>query len=116
MVLFYFLGVIFIIALVIYGFIYIDRQNDKKNLKNDWEKFLKSVSLNDVKGIALNGDKLIWNSHLKNDQLNRIINIVNSRVSDFPELEDLKNNAFNKKLHYDRPLPYPGSSGGKKQS
>ena len=116
MMLFYSLGIISLVSIGIYYFIWKDKLSDKKKLEKDWQKFLKSESLNDIKGIASNGDKLIWNKYLLTEQLDQIIDVVNSRISDFPELKKLENNAFNKKLHYDRPLPYPGSSGGKKQS
>lgn len=116
MILFYSLGIISLILLVIYFFIAKDRLNDKMNLEKDWQRFLKSEYLNDIKGIAFYGDKLIWNKYLLTEQLDKIIDVVNLKVSEFPELKKLENNAFNKKLHYDRPLPYPGSSGGKKQS
>ena len=116
MILFYTLSIISIIAIGIYYFMWKDRLNDKRNIEKDWQKFLKSESINDIKGIASNGDKLIWNKYLQDKQLDKIIDVVKNKVSDFPELKKLENNAFNKKLHYNRPLPYPGSSGGKKQS
>lgn len=116
MILFYSIGSLLLISVGIFILILKDRINDKKNLDKDWQNFLESESLNDIKGIAFYGNKLIWNKYLLNDQLNKIIDVVNSRVSDNPELKKLENNAFNKRLHYDRILPYPGSSGGKKQS
>lgn len=112
MILFYSLGIISLISIGIYYFIWKDKQNDKNNLDKDWRRFLKSISLNDMKGIASNGDKLIWNKYLKTEQLDKIIEVVNSKLSDFPELKELENNAFNKKLHFNRPLPYLGSSDG----
>ena len=64
MILIYALGVIAFVAIVIYYFIFKDRFNDKNNLEKDWQRFLKSESLNDIKGIAANGDKLIWNTSI----------------------------------------------------
>lgn len=116
MILFYSLGIISLISIGIYYFIWKDRLNDKRCLEKDWQKFLKSDSLNDINGIALYGNKLIWNKYLLTEQLDKIINVVDSRITDFPELKKLELNALNKKLHYDRILPYAGSSGGKKQS
>lgn len=116
MILFYTLGIICLILIGIYYFIWKDRLNDKRCLEKDWQNFLKSDSLNDVEGIALNGNKLIWNKYLLTEQLDKIINVVDSRITDFPELKKLELNALNKKLLYDRILPYAGSSGGKKQS
>jgi hypothetical protein len=106
MVLFYSLGFIFLIVTVIYYYAWKDKLRDKNNLKNDWRKFLNSESLNDIKGIVENGDKLIWNKCLSNEQLNKIIDVVNLRINDFPELKTLENNAFNKKLHYNRTFPF----------
>ncbi|WP_320814113.1 hypothetical protein [Flavobacterium sp.] len=106
MILFYSLGFIFLILTVIYNFVWKDRFRDKNNLKKDWQKFLNSESLNDIKGITENGDKLIWNKYLLNEQLDKIIDVVNLRITEFPELKKLENNAFNKKLHYKRTLPY----------
>jgi hypothetical protein len=104
MVLIYSIFIIFLISLGIYYYIRKDRQRDKNNLEIDWKNFLKSESLNDIKGIVNYGDKLIWNKYLLNEQLDKIIDVVNSRVTNFPELKKLENNAFNKKLHYNRIL------------
>jgi hypothetical protein len=90
---------------VAYYYIRKDRQRDKNNLAIDWKNFLKSESQNDIKGIEIYGDKLIWNKYLLNEQLDKIIVVVNSRVANFPELKKLENNAFNKRLHYNRILP-----------
>ena len=116
MTLFYSLGIFSLVAIGIYYFLWKDRLNDKKNLEKDWQKFLKSESQNDIMGIASNGDKLIWNKYLLSEQLNKIIEVTNSRVIKFPELKKLANNAYNKKLHYTRTMPTSGSSGGIKQS
>ncbi|ARV14976.1 hypothetical protein [Polaribacter sp. SA4-12] len=104
MVFFYVLGCISFVAIVIYFFIYKDRLNDKNSLEKEWQRFLKSESLNYIKGIAANGDKLIWNTALQSKQLDKIIEVVKARVSKYPELKKLENNAFNKKLHQNRPL------------
>ena len=77
----------------------------KRILEKDWQSFLKYESLDDIKGIAICGDKLIWNRYLLPEQLDAIIEVVKSKASSFPELKILENNAFNKKLHFDRPLP-----------
>ncbi len=110
MILFYSLGIISLIVIGIYYFIWKDKLNDKKRLEYDWQKFLMSVSENDIKGIAAFGDKLLWNNYLQGEQLNKIIHVVKTKISDFPELIKLEENARNKKLHYDRSLPYLGST------
>lgn len=106
MILIYSLIAIFLVTMVIYYFLWKNYQQDKKNLQNDWEKFQKSVSENDDKGMAINGDKLIWNKYLTKEQLEEIITVIDSRISNYPELKKLQKNAFNKKLHYDRVIPY----------
>ena len=106
MILIYSLIAIFLVTMVIYYFLWKNYQQDKKNLQNDWEKFQKSVSENDSKGMAINGDKLIWNKYLTKEQLEEIITVIDSRISNYPELKKLQNNAFNKKLHYDRVIPH----------
>ena len=115
MILFYSLGIISLVSIGIYYFIWKDRMNDKKNLDRDWQRFLKSESLNDIKRIASNGDKLIWTKYLLTEQLDKIIEATNSRVTKFSLLKKLANNAFNKKLHYNRTMPGSDSSGGIKQ-
>ncbi|WP_299106720.1 hypothetical protein [uncultured Winogradskyella sp.] len=116
MVLFYVLGSIVFIALTGYFFLFKDRFKDKENLEKHWRQFLKAKSLNDIKGIDIYGTQLIYNKFLLANQLEEIISVVNSKILDFPELKKLKEATFNKNLHYNRTLLYPGSSGGKKQS
>ncbi|GAA4803793.1 hypothetical protein [Litoribaculum gwangyangense] len=108
--------VIVVGGILIQYFLWRDRINDRRVLDKHWNKFLKSESLNDIKGIAFYGDKLIWNKHLTKEQLKKIIELANSKVARYSELDKLKNNAYNKKLHYDRIFPRSGSSGGIKQS
>uniref|UniRef100_UPI00404AAC2E hypothetical protein n=1 Tax=Flavobacterium sp. TaxID=239 RepID=UPI00404AAC2E len=106
MILFYSLGLIFFVLTIIYYYAWKDSLRDKNNLKKDWQKFLNSESSNDIKRIAKYGDQLIWNKYLSNDQLHKIIDVVNLRITEFPELKKLENNAFNKKLRYKRTLTY----------
>ena len=89
---------------------------DKQTLPENWDKFKAAIAKNNIYEIKYFGDKLIWNKYLKQYQLTKIIEIVDSKIERYPELEQLKLDAFNKQLHYDRPLPSSGSSGGKKQS
>ena len=112
----YILGSLFLICIVGYYLIYSDRKRDRKNLDKDWENFLKSAERKDVSGLNKYEKNLIWNKYLKSTQLDKLIETVDLLSEKSPGLEKLKNLAFNKKLHYDRTLPYPGSSGGKKQS
>lgn len=77
-------------------------------IDQDWEGFLKASASSNINRINLFGGKLIYNKHLKQAQLEKIIEVVDEHFEKFPELEDLKLKAFNKKLHYDRPLPTQG--------
>jgi hypothetical protein len=111
-ILFLSIGILVLIVLIIQYFLW----KDKNSLNYYWQKFLDSESNNDMRGLKFNGEKLIWNKYLKNEQLEKIIDVVNSRVKNYPTLKRLANDAYNKKLHYDRILPQSGSSGGIKQS
>ena len=81
---------------------------DKKELDPNWSAFIQAVDESNMANIDEYGSKLILNKHLTGTQLTKIIEVVDSNIEDFPELEQLKLNAFNKKLHYDRPLPTQG--------
>jgi hypothetical protein len=69
-------------------------------LDKDWKKFLKSESLNAIKGIVQNGDKLIWNKYNSKEQLNKTIEVVNTRLNNFQKIKELENNTLNKKLNH----------------
>jgi ATP-dependent Zn protease len=114
-ILFLSIGILILIAIIIQYFLWKDRMKDKNSLNHYWQKFLESESNNNVRDLKFNGEKLIWNKYLKNEQLEKIIDVVN-RVKNYPTLKKLANDAYNKKLHYDRILPQSGSNGGIKQS
>lgn len=111
-------GIIIIVAVGIQYFLWKNRKNDKKSIDIDWQKFVAAESKNDHFNIKLYGNRLIWNKYLKKEQLEKIIEVANTRKTNFPdaELDQLANNVLNKKLHYDRNLYESGSSGGIKQS
>ena len=110
------LGIIVLLASIPYYFIFKSERKDKELIDSQWKNFLRAVDKNNISEIISYGDKLIWNKYLKRDQLSKIIEVVKLRIDNYPELEKLKLDAFNKKLDYDRILPSPGSSGGIKQS
>jgi len=117
-----FLIIIISIVLVAVGiryFLWRDWINDKNSIDEIWQKFMEAELNDDLSNIKYFGDKLIWNRHLKKEQLKQLMEIVEKRRSKtFSDgsLDKLANDAFNKKLHHDRIIPRSGSSGGIKQS
>lgn len=116
MILFITLGLICLGIILVQYFLWKSRAKDKETIHSDWESFLKASSKNNIQELNYYGDKLIWNKYLKQKQLSEITRIVDSKIKVYPELEQLKLNALNKQLHYNRILPTSGSSGGIKQS
>ena len=116
MVLFYSLGLILLFASIVYFYVWKDNSKDRANLEGQWNEFIKAVDANDLKKIKMSGNKLIFNKYLGNQKLNFLIEVINTKSAEFPELKELGLYAFNKKLHYDRIFPSSGSSGGIKQS
>ncbi len=110
--------IIAIVALMIVLNFFVLRKykRDMDKIDDQWNAFLEAVDREDVDKIQLYGDKLIWNTDLKQEQLSTIKEVVELHLEDNPALEQLKLDAFNKQLHYDRNIPSPGSSGGKPQS
>nr|WP_321230327.1 hypothetical protein [uncultured Psychroserpens sp.] len=105
-----------VFALLFQYYVWKSSKVDKIIIEEHWQKFLKADSQNDIEGIKTYADKLVWNKHIETEQLNKIMEAINSRVEKYPEFEKLSNVIFNKNRHLDRPLHYSGSSGGKKQS
>ena len=96
MILFITFGLALFVGLLIQYFLWKSRKKDKNAIKDDWKKFLNASAKNNIGEINYYGGRLIWNKYLKQEQL--------------------KLDAFNKQLHYNRTMPEIGSSGGRKQS
>lgn len=92
------------LTLAVQLFLWNSRQKDRAIIEEDWTLFLEAAKESDILNINKYGDSLIWNKHLKQHQLTRIIEVVEANVETNPELKQLKLNAFNKQLHYDRGL------------
>ena len=110
------LGIIFIIAIYINILLRKNKRKHQSSITRDWDNFLAAASENNIVEIKQYGDKLIWNTSLNQEQLSKITEVVEKNIDDYPELEKLKLDAFNKQLNFDRTLPGSGSSGGIKQS
>ena len=110
------LGIIFIIAIYINILLRKNKKKHQDSITHDWDNFLAAASENNIVEIKQYGDKLIWNTSLNQEQLSKITEVVEKNIDDYPELEKLKLDAFNKQLNFDRTLPGSGSSGGIKQS
>ncbi len=115
-VLFFSLGVISLIALGIHYFLWKARKKDKEMIDKDWIRFKSAVAKNNISEINSYGKRLVWNKYLNKVQLVEMIDTIDERVKKYPELKELSLDLFNKKLDYESILPYPGSSGGIKQS
>lgn len=104
-------AIIIVSLLIVLGLVYylIYRRN-KRHLKakyTDWKKFETAVANNDVKKINHYGMLLVWNVYLEPKQLDLISENVELRIKDHPDLERLRLAILNKKLHWNRSLPYP---------
>ena len=115
-ILFITLGLIVFVGLLIQYFLWKSKVKDRKSIADNWDKFLIASSKNDINDIKYFGDKLVWNKYLKQEQLTKITQVVASKAEEYPELEQLKLDLFNKQLDYNRTLPEIGSSGGIPQS
>lgn len=116
LVLFYALGIILIATIVIQYYLWRDRKKDKNCIEDDWQKFLDAVSRNNNDELIRVSEKLIWNKYLKVTHLDIMLKIIENEIEENDKMKELYNKLKNRKLHYDRPLPSPDSSGGKKQS
>ena len=95
---------ILLIGTTIQFIIWRSNKRDKLSLDKDWMNFIDASTQSDIDLINEYGDKLIWNKHLKQEQLTIISEVVESKIEKNPKLEKLKLNAYNKQLHYDRTL------------
>ena len=96
------LSLIVLIILIGQYFLYNSRKKDRLSIDSDWSNFLHASSSNHIGDIKQYGDKLVWNKHLKQDQLTEITKVVNSKIDKYPELEKLSLNVLNKQARYDR--------------
>jgi hypothetical protein len=85
-----------VFALLFQYYIWKSSKADKMIIEEHWQKFLKADLKNDIEGIKTYADKLVWNKHIETEQLNKIMEAINSRVEKYPEFEKLSNIIFNK--------------------
>lgn len=101
-ILFLTLGITIIVGLTIQYILWQKSIKAYKAIDKDWESFLEASSEKDIKLIKLYGDKLLWNQHLKQEQLDEITEVIKLNIDQYPELEKMKANAYNKQLDYNR--------------
>ena len=65
------------------------RQLARERIITDWAKFLNAERFNDIKSIKLYGDKLIWNRYISQEQIDRLNEVLASRLEKHPSLESL---------------------------
>ena len=86
----------FVLAILFQIYVWRESKADKIIIEEHWQKFLKADSKNDIKSIKKYASKLVWNRHLETEQLNKVMDAVNSRVEKHPEFKKLSNIIFNK--------------------
>jgi len=104
-ILFVLFGLVFLLAILINLFIANSYKQQKENLDEDFEVFKTAIISNDIRLIKKVGNTLVHNKFLKQEQLKFISNEFEQRVDFDEEFKKLSLKAFNKQLHYDRPLP-----------
>ena len=65
------------------------RQLARERIITDWAKFLNAERFNDIKSIKLYGDKLIWNRYISQHQIDRLNEVLVSRLEEHASLESL---------------------------
>lgn len=102
LILFLTLGLTIIAGLTIQYVLWQKRIKDQNSIDKDWKLFLKASSKKDIKSIQLYGDKLLWNQYLKQEQLTEITEVIKLNIEQYPELEKIESDIYNKQLDYDR--------------
>lgn len=110
------LALILIIAIVLNYYVRKSYKNDKRSLTLDYKNFVKAVEETNSTKIEEIGSKLVYNKHLKQNQLDFLAEEFEKRKNQNKRFEKLYLDAYNKQLHYARILPESGSSGGIPQS
>jgi hypothetical protein len=97
------------VILVLKSFLIWTKRRSKRHLESfekDWNSFKLALTEDNIENIRKYGLKIVWNVHLKPKYLKALSESVDSRINDHPELKELENAIFNKKLHWERHLPY----------
>lgn len=110
------LAVILTVGVAINIGLYNMRKRHKRIYSELWQSFEKALEKEAHDDIISIGNELIYNAHLLQKHLTIIHETAIELEKKHPKFESLRLNSFNKQLHYDRPLPGIGSSGGVKQS
>ncbi len=110
------LGITLMIAVGIQIGLYNMRKRQKLVYPELWKEFETAVKNDLYTDIISVGNKLIYNKYLLQEHLTIIHQTAIKLEKEHTQFKSLRLNAYNKQLHYDRPLPEIGSSGGVKQS
>ena len=110
-ILFAFIGII-----LVQVYLYFDRKKQRTNYPILWQEFEVCIKFKVYNGILSTGNKLVFNKYLSQEHLTIIFNTATELELKLPEFKELRLNAYNKQLHYNRTFPEIGSSGGIKQS
>ncbi|NVK66247.1 MAG: hypothetical protein HWE22_16770 [Flavobacteriales bacterium] len=110
------LGITLMIAVGIQIGLYNMRKRQKLVYPELWKEFETAVKNGLHTDIISVGNKLIYNKYLRQEHLTIIHQTAIKLEKEHIQFKSLRLNAYNKQLHYDRPLPEIGSSGGVKQS
>ncbi len=88
--------ILFIVIILCFVFMIItqivfwkQRQLARERIITDWAKFLNAERFNDIKSIKLYGDKLIWNRYISQEQIDRLNEVLASRLEKHASLESL---------------------------
>lgn len=94
-----------ILVTIIYYFLLLKKKKDKWKLINDLRHLEKANLINDIKGINHYGTKVFWNANLDSELLDKVSEIVDSKIKDSPELKGLKLLIYNKRLDWNKARP-----------
>lgn len=100
------LGVISIIAVVIYYLVYRKEKRDKIEINLILENLDRSIKYKDSKSTDHHGKQLLNNSQVTNKQLEELKSKLELVFSEDVTLDELRNLIYNKQLHWNRNRRY----------
>lgn len=79
----------FIVMIIIQIVFWRNRKEARKRIITDWAKFLNAEQANNIDAINLYGDRLIWNRYISQGQIDRLNEVLSSRLEKHGSLESL---------------------------
>ena len=110
------IGITLVIIVVVQLGLYNMRKRHKEAYPKLWDAFKKAVKEKNQLEIIRIGNELIYNTYLLQEHLSIIHKTAIELEKKDAQFESLRLNAYNKQLHYNRPLPGAFSSGGVEQT